>query len=61
MQKQLTIEKINRSNLSKQDKKQLIECVIKGDNEGLLKKLFYSFSISDKILDFFDIDINDYF
>lgn len=53
------IKKIEKSNLSKEDKKQLVESLNRGDNDGFLKKLFYSLSISDKILDFFDVDLKD--
>lgn len=53
------IKKIEKSNLSKENKKQIIESLNKGDNDGFLKKLFYSLSISDKILDFFDVDLKD--
>ncbi|WP_394992085.1 hypothetical protein [Emticicia sp.] len=53
------IRKIEKSNLSKKDKKQFVDSLNRGDNDGFLKKLFYSLSISDKILDFFDVDLTD--
>lgn len=34
------IRKIEKSNLSKENKKQIIESLNKGDNDGFLKKLF---------------------
>ncbi len=55
------IRKIEKSNLSKEDKKQLAECLNKGDNDGFLKRTYYLTSISDKILDFFDVDLKDIF
>ncbi|MFN3489671.1 MAG: hypothetical protein ACK4YV_11080 [Emticicia sp.] len=53
------IRKIEKSNLSKEDKKQIVESLNKGDNDGFLKKLFYSLSISDKIQDLLDVDLKD--
>lgn len=49
------IRKIEKSNLSKEDKKQLVESLNKGDNDGFLKKLFYSL----RILDLLDVDLTD--
>jgi hypothetical protein len=53
------IRKIEKSNISKEDKKQLVASLNKGDNDGFLKKTYYLTSISDKILDFFDVDLKD--
>jgi len=49
------IKKIEKSNLSKENKKQIIESLNKGDNDGFLKKLFYSI----RILDLLDVDLKD--
>jgi hypothetical protein len=49
------IRKIEKSNLSKENKKQIIESLNKGDNDGFLKKLFYSI----RILDLLDVDLKD--
>ncbi len=49
------IKKIEKSNLSKEDKKQIVESLNKGDNDGFLKKLFYSI----RILDLLDVDLKD--
>ena len=60
MNKEL-ITKINRCNLSREEKKQLIQSLSKGDLEGLLKRIFYISSISEKISDYFGIDLKDFF
>ena len=49
------IKKIEKSNLSKENKKQIIGSLNKGDNDGFLKKLFYSI----RILDLLDVDLKD--
>lgn len=53
------IKEIEKSNLSKENKKRIVESLNKGDNDGFLKKLFYSLSISDKIHDLLDVDLKD--
>lgn len=53
------IKEIEKSNLSKENKKRIVENLNKGDNDGFLKKLFYSLSISDKIHDLLDVDLKD--
>ncbi|MER0438581.1 hypothetical protein [Emticicia sp. W12TSBA100-4] len=49
------IRKIEKSNLLKEDKKLIVESLNKGDNNGFLKKLFYSL----RILDLLDVDLKD--
>jgi hypothetical protein len=60
MNKEL-ITKINRCNLPREEKKQLIESLNKGDLEGLLKRIFYISSISEKACNYFGIDLKDFF
>ena len=49
------IKEIEKSNLSKENKKRIVESLNKGDNDGFLKKLFYSL----RILDLLDVDLKD--
>lgn len=49
------VRKIEKSNLSKEDKKRIVESLNTGDNDGFLKKLFYSL----RILDLLDVDLKD--
>ncbi len=49
------IKEIEKSNLSKENKKRIVESLNKGDNDGFLKKLFYSL----RIFDLLDVDLKD--
>lgn len=55
------IKKIERCNLSKDNKKQLIENLNKGGYDSFLKRLYYIISIGDNVLEVFDVGIEDIF
>ena len=55
--KQKLIEKIEKSNLSKDSKKQLLEALNNEDYLKFLKILYYFLGIGNDLLDYFSIDL----
>lgn len=55
MPKEILIQKIQKSNLSKEDKEELISLLNKNDNDGFLKKLFGIIRVAEIINDIIEL------